>query len=195
MTEKERFEAFKAAVMSDCEAKAAQIEADARAESESYKKNLHDEQTALYAKRSLETENKKDLTLARETAGRELLAKRAVLSYREELIDALFEKTQKRLKDIAKTDRHKEYVLKSLEQISKEYQGEKGIALLSPEHMELEGEITKRFGYEVQSDERLYLGGVNVRFPRLGIMIDKSVSSALEQERADFAKNNKELGV
>lgn len=195
MTERERFESFKAAVESDSEAKAEAIKAQAQLEAQEYAKTLGDEQTALLAKKSLEIENDKQLGISRETAGRELAAKRAVLAYREELIDALFEKVRAKLKSMASAGRHKEYVLSCVEQTASQYKGVKGICYLSPEHSSLAEIIKSQFGYEVRTDDKLILGGVNIELPELSVLIDRSVASALEQERADFAKNNKELGL
>ena len=195
MDENKRLEAFRAAVLENSRQKAQAITDSAQSEADAYLKALTDEETVSFARQKAEIENEVSLRLQRESAGQELSAKRAVLSYREELIGEVFEKAQAILTKKAASPEHENYVFSCLKRISAQYKGENGICLLSPAHMSYADKIKSDFGYECKSDDSLTLGGVMVRFDRLGILIDNSVNSALDKQRADFAGNNSSISV
>ena len=195
MNENKRLEAFRKAVLDESRAKAQAITDSAQSEADEYLKELTDEETASFARQRSDIERNIARQAQREAAGQELAAKRAVLSYREELIASVFEKAERKLKEKAGSAEHEKYVFDCLKRISADYEGESGVAVLSPAHMSLAGRIKSEFGYDCKEDRSLTLGGVMVRFDKLGVLIDNSVNSALEKARADFAKNNKGITV
>lgn len=195
MNENKRLEAFREAVLSDSRARAKAITDSAQQEADEYLKMLTDEETVSFARQSGDIESEIALSIQREAAGQELAAKRAVLTYREELIASVFEKAEKKLKEKAGSSEHEKYVFDCLKRIKAQYGDEAGTAVLSPAHMSYAGRIKSEFGYECREDISMILGGVMVRFDKLGVLIDNSVNSALAKARADFAKNNKGIAV
>ena len=195
MNESKRLEAFREAVLSDSRQKADLITETAQQEADKYLSRLTDEETVSYARKKAELESSASRRIQRESAGQELSSKRAVLSYREQLIGDVFERAEKKLKEKAATKEHEEYVLACLKIIKAQFEGEEGVCLLSPAHMALSARIKSDFGFECVSDDSLTLGGVMVRFDKLGVLIDKSVASALDKARADFAKNNSSIAI
>ena len=195
MTDNKRLESFREAVLGAGEKKARMIRDGAEQEASKYKKHLTDEETVSFARHKAEIEREVSITTQRENAGTELSAKRAVLLYREGLIEGLFDKARAELVKKASSPEHEEYVFACLEKIKAEYAGMEGVCFLSPAHMSLAGRIKSRFGYECKESDALTLGGVIVRFDAEGLLVDCSVSSALEKERADFAKNNGAVSV
>ena len=195
MTDNKRLEAFREAVIGAGEAKARLITDSAEQEAEKYKKQLTDEETVSFARQKSEIEREAGIKVQRESASQELLAKRSVLLYREKLIEGVFEKARAELVKKAASPEHDKYVLSCLEKIKAEYAGMNGVCLLSPAHKALFDKVKSRFGYECKEDDSLTLGGVMVRFESEGLLIDCSVASALDKQRADFARNNGAVSV
>lgn len=195
MTENKRLESFREAVLGAGRQKAAQITGSAEQEAAKYKKKIADEETVSFARHKSEIEREVSLKVQRESAGAELNAKREVLLYREKLIEGIFEKARAELAKKAASPEHDEYVFSCLEKIKAEYAGMSGVCLLSPAHKALFDKVKSRFGYECKEDDSLTLGGVMVRFESEGLLIDCSVASALDKQRADFARNNGAVSV
>lgn len=195
MTENKRLEAFREAVLGAGRAEAQRITDSAQSEADKYKKKLTDEETVSFARQKSEIEREVSIKVQRESAGAELSAKRSVLLYREKLIEGVFEKAREELVKKAASPEHEKYVFACLEKIKAEFGGMQGVCMLSPAHMSMAGKIKSRFGYECREDARLILGGVMVRFEEEGLLIDRSVDSALAKQRADFAKNNNSISV
>jgi len=195
MTENKRLEAFREAVLGAGQKKAQEITDNAQHEADVYKKKLTDEETVSFARQKSEIEREVSLKVQRESASQELSAKRAVLLYREKLIEGVFEKAREELVKKAASPDHEKYVFSCLEKVKAQCEGMQGVCLLSPAHMALKDRIKSRFGYECKEDDSLILGGVMVKFESEGVLLDFSISSALAKERADFAKNNNSISV
>lgn len=195
MTDNKKLEAFREAVLSDGRRKAQEITDNAQQAADEYKKHLTDEETVSFARQSTAVESETSLLIQKETAGQELLAKRRVLSYREELIEGVFENAKNKLVQKASSPEHEKYVFACLDKIKAQYGDESGVCILSDKHMSLADKIKQKYGYACQSDDNMFLGGVMVKLEKRGVLIDNSVASALAEQRAGFAKNNSDIGI
>ena len=183
-----KLQRFKEAVSADITAQADQILADAQAECDRIM-----ESSRRAAARSSESTRERlrseaDTELTRRISAARLEAQRSVLIKRGELADGVLENVKKKLADFRESKAYKEWLAKTVKACAAKYPDRKPEVRLAPADMKYAAEL----GAAAVPDRTIELGGAAVSFEGLGVVIDCTFDSMLENERAAFC-NNKEI--
>jgi len=106
------------------------------------------------------------------------------LKHREALAEHIFESVKKKVSDFVVSDKYKNYIISLLNDIST---GENSVILISANDEKYIDALKKASGCTVKTDSSIEIGGLSVIDTQKGIVIDKTLDSALEEQRKNFS--------
>ncbi|MEG2054429.1 MAG: V-type ATP synthase subunit E [Oscillospiraceae bacterium] len=137
---------------------------------------LYTEESYEKRKRELESAQQCSISAARLALRKELLV------YRSNLVDALFNKIIKNLKDFATGKDYLDFLIKDAKKHMQE--GEAVEVLLSAGDMHLENDLKKALGCNIALDESIKIGGVKVNNGK--VIFDETFDNRLREEKTEF---------
>lgn len=188
-TEKEKLERFEKAVYDEVDIQIQDILAQAESSRSELLEKAND--VSLYeAYDRIKDEIKKiSSKYVRLVSKAELDSKREVLVQREKLANQVIDDVKKSLISFTQTDEYKKYLI---DLIKDEIENSKDISemifYVSNNDLKLSDEINKALSKEIylQPKENIKIGGLCVGYKNDNILLDKTLDSALEEERCDF---------
>lgn len=124
------------------------------------------------------------------TAKRELGEHRALLGYRAEKTEAVFNAVLERLSLYAQTREYKADMLGRARSLSGEYDHAQSDVLVREADMGLGNEIREMLGAaEVKADDSIRVGGFRLRNRAAHLLIDETLDERLEEQKLWFLQN------
>lgn len=115
--------------------------------------------------------------------------KKEVLLHREELIKNLFNTVENKLSMFRKSAEYKDFMIKQLkgEKIKKD-----AVILLGSEDVGMSEELKNNLPEScvIKEDSTIRFGGLSIMYEKDNVIIDKTIDSALKDERALFNNKN-----
>ena len=124
----------------------------------------------------------------------EIENKRKLLEKRREITEEVFKEAKMRLKEFTETDDYIDFLLRCVKNISKVLGNAPDVRLyVKQSDLKFSGELEKAFGKdcEILESKKIQIGGIVGRSLSIGINIDETLDSKLENEREWFAENSK----
>ena len=122
----------------------------------------------------------------------EIQNKKELLTLRQGLMEKVFAKAKEKLIEFTKKEDYKDLLKKSSKKISSMLTGEKTLLFVKKEDMIFKDEIIKAFGKncELKESKKIKIGGILGLNESLGLLIDETLDSKLENERSWFSENS-----
>lgn len=122
----------------------------------------------------------------------EIQNKKELLTLRQGLMEKVFAKAKDKLIEFTKKEDYKDLLKKSSKKISSILTGEKTLLFVKKEDMIFKDEIIKAFGKncELKESKKIKIGGILGLNESLGLLIDETLDSKLENERSWFSENS-----
>lgn len=123
----------------------------------------------------------------------EIEKKRALLSKRYEITENIFNEAKMKLIEFSKSKEYLNVLLKSVRKISEVFNDtDDTIFYVKKEDLAYEDDIKKEFPLtcKVKKNKKIQIGGVLANSTKLGINIDETLDSKLENQREWFAENS-----
>ena len=116
--------------------------------------------------------------------------KRNLLTHREVLVRKIFSDIEEKLSKFTLSSEYPEYLYKLL---SSEETSEETVVFLKPDDMKYVGFLTQRIGRKItfKADSSIKMGGLSKYDGKKAVVLDKTLDSALEDERRAFSANYK----
>ena len=135
--------------------------------------------------KELQSEHAIRLSKAHEETNRKLMAKR------KELSDLVFQSAKDEIKAFTKKDEYRDYLKKKASALAKRSYTE-AVFFVGKEDASLQDDIKEAYGKEceVQVDADIILGGLRLECAGLGIVIDETFDTALEEQKDWFYTNS-----
>lgn len=106
------------------------------------------------------------------------------LRHREELSQRIFDHVEKKLTDFVSSEKYGDYLMRTAEA---EKLSESSVVAVSARDMKYVEKIREKYGCQIKADESIEIGGLMFIDPELGMMIDKTFDSALEDQKKTFS--------
>lgn len=128
--------------------------------------------------------------IAGELARKEDEGKQQLYRRRSEMVDEVFDKAQQKLKNYTQTEQYKTSLLKNAAEAARYFAGEQVVVCIKQEDMPLKDEIEKCFNNNcsVEAVSSIYIGGLKAQCERIGIVVDFTLDTKLENQREWFCK-------
>ena len=122
----------------------------------------------------------------------EIQNKKELLTLRQELMEKVFINAKNKLIEFTKTEAYKDSLKKSIKKIASVLKNENTLLLVKKEDLIFKEEITKVFGKscELKESKKIKIGGILGLDENLGLLIDETLDSKLENERSWFSENS-----
>ena len=184
-----RLSRFKEAVNNEAQAKVKEILEEAREESAGIYENakIKVEHKLREKKQLVDAECERELR--HRVSAAKLGSQREILVHREKLADSVFEGVAKRLAEFRKGSGYKDWLLASVKAACKDYPGEKAVVFVSGEDAAFRTEL-EALGVSVETDNTIKLGGASISLPDRRLMLDCTLDTLFERERADFCRTS-----
>lgn len=166
-----------AAAITEAAQKAAD-EALAAAEKEARREKKSDTRSAI---EKFRTEERKRVSEARFSMNRH------VLMHRTKLVDEFFLQVEESLKDKTSKEEYKEYLKRSISKAEDICSLEEAQVYCRREDIAVVAELLTGKGADITVSEDISIGGIIVRIPEKGVIMDLSIDAALEKEREQFS--------
>lgn len=187
----EKLARFVKAVDSEVDSQIAALLHEAETEKQQLIENANDESLAAAYSRIQEEVKHVSAKYQRIIAKEELDAKKSVLLHREELIDKLFDSVKLKLTAFAAGEKYPDYLL-----TLPEGDMDGAVIRLSARDMRHAPILEKKFGVKCETDESIKVGGLIVYYPEKGVMLDKTLDTAVADARREFnQKGGAELKI
>lgn len=183
--EQQRLERFKKAVFDNVSRQAESITKAAESRREDILAQADSEAQSLLQAKKAEADKAQEARAVREISSRQLESKRKVLCYREGVIDRVFDGVKKRLEKFVDSPEYESFLMKSAQLCKEKYPDDRGIIYLSPRDMAYADKLK---GFEVRQRDTIELGGLLAVYEAMGIAIDRTFDSALEEQRGAFTQ-------
>lgn len=129
----------------------------------------------------LETAKRENKTEVLET---EMKAKKELMSFREDIVNGVFEEVKKKISEFKNTEEYKKWLLHKAHQAIDSCGEGKKTVYVSAEDMD------KLEGIEAEKAERNILGGIIAENTEKGIVADYSLDELLSEARDNFLKSS-----
>lgn len=123
----------------------------------------------------------------------EIEKKRALLSKRYKITENIFNEAKMKLIEFSKSKEYLNVLLKSVRKISEVFNDtDDTVFYVKKEDLAYEDDIKKEFPLtcKVKENKKIQIGGVLANSTKLGINIDETLDSKLENQREWFAENS-----
>lgn len=135
--------------------------------------------------KELQSEHAIRLSKAHEETSRKLMAKR------KELSDLVFQSAKEEIKAFTKKDEYRDYLKEKASALAKRSYTE-AVFYVGKEDLSFQDDIKKAYGKEcdVKVDADIVLGGLRLECAQLGIVLDETFDTALEEQKDWFYTNS-----
>ncbi len=120
----------------------------------------------------------------RQYALKEQSLRNGLFKFREELAERIFSGVKRKIYSFIKSDKYESYIFSLIEN---ETAGENAIVMISENDMIFLQKLENKFGYKVMADKNIKLGGIAIIDSERGIVIDRTLDSAFEDQRKNFS--------
>lgn len=183
----EKLELFRQAILDKANAKSKQILLETE---EAKKRELDREESKLLERFYNETQAKiaKIKTGYTKDLGRESARlKRELYAQREQYLAEMLARVRVELNAFVQTDGYPAFLEKKAEKLRARWKD--GVLHVRPADLALRDRLAK-YGWPVQADEAIQIGGAILYDPDNGVVIDESLDAALESQREWFQRNS-----
>ena len=135
--------------------------------------------------KELQSEHAIRLSKAHEETSRKLMAKR------KELADLVFKEAKDKIKSFTKQGDYRDYLKKKAQELGKNNFAH-AVFLIGKEDASYQDDIKKAYGKdcEVQIDTDIVLGGFRLECVEMGIVVDETFNTAIEEQKEWFYTNS-----
>ena len=135
--------------------------------------------------KELQSEHAIRLSKAHEETSRKLMAKR------KELADLVFKEAKDKIKSFTKQGDYRDYLKKKAQELGKNNFAH-AVFLIGKEDASYQDDIKKAYGQdcEVQIDTDIVLGGFRLECVEMGIVVDETFDTAIEEQKEWFYTNS-----
>lgn len=118
----------------------------------------------------------------------EIKAKGEVLKHREKLVDQLFDTIVDRINAFTVSDKYANFLSNAATDAVKEIDGVNATILIRQEDIKHKDAIQKAVGanYEIKVDSSINLGGLSILLEEGKVLIDRTLDSAIDEQRKRF---------
>lgn len=129
---------------------------------------------------------------ARGIAQQENRQRRELLLRREEITRRVFDQVKNRLNDYVKSPEYPQFLEKTAKDLAGKCPAAGSVVLLRHDDLSMAKKLGGYFGGQVQviEDETIKLGGIRVMNEALGLFLDESLDSRLEDQKSWFYANS-----
>lgn len=130
--------------------------------------------------------------ISQENAQREMDARRKLLKRRSEITAEVFSHVTEKLSNFVKSSDYPAFLEKSAKKFA-EVLGQPGVTIcLKSDDAKYEDAIRKAFGFdcEFQPDGTIEIGGIKAFQPEMGVLVDETLDSLLEDQYAYFESHS-----
>lgn len=120
----------------------------------------------------------------REYALKQQTLRTDILKHREELTESIFASVRNKISEFTESDKYESYMFSLVD--SEKIEG-KAVIAVSQKDSALSAKLKSRTGWDVETNEKIKLGGLEIIDGEKGIVIDKTLDSALEEQRKNFS--------
>ena len=110
-----------------------------------------------------------------------------VLMHRSALVDEFFSRVEAELRAETEKDSYRDYISRSVAEARKTFSLENAQVYCREQDIALAGGFVTENGVQVLVSENISIGGIIVKIPEKGIIMDLSLDAALENERESFS--------
>ena len=131
--------------------------------------------------------------IAAELSRAENASRKKIFIRRKEIEDEVFELAKEKLIAYAKTDQYVKSVEESAAKISEKLTADDVIIKISEKDLKLKDQIIKAFGSgkcDIQVSEDILIGGITGQSRELGLLIDETLDTKLEEQHEWFYANS-----
>ena len=119
---------------------------------------------------------------------RRFAADRKVLLHRNGLVEKLFAEIEQELRDFSTSGGYRGYILRAVEEADEtEKITENVIVYCGEKDKELVTELMKPYPVKIETDGKISIGGIILKYPHKGTYIDLSFDMKLSEEREKFS--------
>lgn len=131
-------------------------------------------------------------SIASELSKEEMESRRKLLQKRKQITDEIFTRAKNKLIEFTKTDKYKELLIKYTKEISNVLTDNGTVLCVRKEDLYLSDEIKKSFSNEclVKPSEDIIIGGIYGYNAQMGIVVDQTLDSKLDEQRSWFSENS-----
>lgn len=133
--------------------------------------------------------------LNREIAEYQLSLRRDLNEYQEALKKKLFLRVRELLADYMKTDAYLDLLCRQIRESMIYADGDESVIYIDPSDEYLKIKLEERTGASLSVSKENFIGGIRAVIRTKNILIDRSLSSALDKEYADFLFRGGETDV
>ena len=193
ISQEEKLQRFEKAVSDEIDNKIKKINASAEASRDEIIEKANDESLIeAYDKIKDEIKNISQ-KYTKLVSKAELDSKREVLLHREKILKQILDNVIAKLYEFTKSDKYINYIKKSLnDEIPKDTDLNDIVVYVSKDDISLEKEIKNAIGdtVSVESRDSIKIGGICVFFKSENIIKDRTLDSALEEQRVIFNQSD-----
>lgn len=110
-----------------------------------------------------------------------------VLMYRSALVDEFFSRVEAELRAETGKPGYKDYLARSAAEARAAFSLENAVVYCREQDIAAVGGLISENGVQVLASDRISIGGIIVKIPEKGIIMDLSLDAALENERESFS--------
>ena len=129
-------------------------------------------------------------SISREISIKEMDCKKKLLRRRQEIVDEVFSNCEKKLAQFTNSDKYQSFIDNSLKKVSKILDRGKTIIYLRKEDFKFKDKIKSNFEEcEIKERKDILIGGIYALNESLGLVIDDTLDSKLDEQHEWFAEN------
>ncbi|MGN0537748.1 MAG: V-type ATP synthase subunit E [Acutalibacteraceae bacterium] len=121
----------------------------------------------------------------------EAASRKELFIRRNEIMNEVFAKAEKKLQEFVKTEKYKPLLLDSVKQMSSVLNGNVTL-YVRKEDLNLSAEIQKTFGKDctVEADDKIQIGGIIGKSFSMGLIADESLDAKLAEQKEWFCSHS-----
>lgn len=130
-------------------------------------------------------------SISREMAQRGIDARKELLSKRQKIMDQVFQRATDSLKKFSAGEKYEAHMKKTAEKLSHVFSRPGTVVCLKQEDEKYKDLIRGTMGdCTFQADPTISLGGIRAYHPEMGIMVDETLDTILENQREWFEEHS-----
>lgn len=131
-------------------------------------------------------------SIASEISKKEMESRRELFQKRQNITDEIFSKAKNKLIEFTKTDKYKKLLIKYTKEMSKVLNKDGTILYVKEEDLCFSEDIKKAFSNEcaVQASKNITIGGIYGCNTQMGIVVDQTLDSKLDEQHTWFSENS-----
>lgn len=187
-TIEERYQMIETEIMEDAQAQADKLRAQAEEYRQTALKKAEDEVLhELYSRIQDEISEIRGST-TRSVSQQEAQSRQNLLLKREELTNSVFLHVRKMLLEYTKTPKYQQFLLDLAREMAKSYPLENSTVMLKAEDYSMAAQLDEVFGKQcrILADENIRIGGLKMMNQGVGIFVDETLDSRLEDQKPWF---------